>query len=142
MSSSLRPLKHASRALKRPLNTPANSLGSASAFAGARRRYGAAAFARAPVVEEVHEEERRTRPYADEGFTTKYQRATAPADAGARLTAHLNETFKPLEFPPELAARMLTHVSHRDAVTGHNARLAFLGMLLPTAYLVERAHEI
>lgn len=120
-------LRHASRALKRRLPAPSSS-------AGARRRYAAAAFARAPVVEETHhhqEEERRIRPVVDEGFQTKYQRATHPAEAGARLAEHLNETFKPLEFPPELAARMLTHVSHRDAVNGHNGRLAFLGMSFP-----------
>ncbi|VDB85081.1 unnamed protein product [Peniophora sp. CBMAI 1063] len=141
MSSSLRPLQHASRTLKRRLNAPANS-GSVSAFAGARRRYAAAAFARAPVVEEVHEEETRTRPYADEGFTTKYQRATPPAEAGARLATHLNETFKPLQFPPELAARMLTHVSHRDAVNGHNGRLAFLGRRITESYLLFWLHSL
>ena len=43
------------------------------------------------------------------------------------LAQHLNKTFPPLEFPPALAQRVLTHLSHHDSVTGHNSRFAFLG---------------
>jgi dsRNA-specific ribonuclease len=46
---------------------------------------------------------------------------------------HLNKLFKPLQFPPELARRILTHGSHKNAVDGHNGRLSFVGMsITPT----------
>jgi len=44
-----------------------------------------------------------------------------------RFAAHLNRLFLPLEFPPELAQRLLTHGSHKAAARGHNARFSFLG---------------
>jgi hypothetical protein len=50
------------------------------------------------------------------------------ADMSEPLARHLNETFAPLEFPPPLAQRVLTHLSHRDAIVGHNSRFAFLGV--------------
>ena len=43
------------------------------------------------------------------------------------LARHLNEVFSPLQFPPELASRILTHASHPDAARRHNARLSFVG---------------
>jgi hypothetical protein len=47
----------------------------------------------------------------------------------SRFVRHLNEQFSPLQFPPELARRILTHGSHRRAaIDGHNARLSFVGM--------------
>ena len=45
----------------------------------------------------------------------------------ARLASHLNSVFRSLEFPPELAKRILTHGSHRAAIHGHNGRLGFIG---------------
>jgi hypothetical protein len=45
----------------------------------------------------------------------------------ARLAAHLNSRFRSLEFPPELARRILTHGSHKAAIHGHNGRLGFIG---------------
>lgn len=46
----------------------------------------------------------------------------------SRFSRHLNEQFPPLQFPPELARRVLTHASYVKARTdGHNARLGFLG---------------
>jgi hypothetical protein len=51
----------------------------------------------------------------------------------SRFARHLNEQFYPLQFPPELARRILTHGSHqRAAINGHNARLSFIGTSLPT----------
>lgn len=44
-----------------------------------------------------------------------------------KMTAHLNRVFAPLQFPPELAARILTHVSHKHSVLSSNARLSFIG---------------
>ncbi|KAI0302369.1 ribonuclease-III-like-domain-containing protein [Multifurca ochricompacta] len=52
------------------------------------------------------------------------------------LSQHLNQTFKPLKFPPALAQRILTHLSHRDSVIGHNSRFAFLGRRTLEAYLL------
>src|SRR6267154_1839929 len=57
------------------------------------------------------------------------RRITTPSsgDVSELLAQHLNKTFPPLEFPPALAQRVLTHLSHHDSVTGHNSRFAFLG---------------
>jgi hypothetical protein len=52
---------------------------------------------------------------------------TQSADVSEPLVQYLNQTFSPLNFPPALAQRVLTHLSHRDSVTGHNSRFAFLG---------------
>jgi hypothetical protein len=63
----------------------------------------------------------------DEGRRTT---TLASTDVSAPLARHLNETFTPLEFPPALAQRILTHLSHHDSVRGHNSRFTFLGMFL------------
>jgi len=70
--------------------------------------------------------------------TDDSRRITTPssADVSGSLARHLDETFAPLEFPPALAQRILTHLSHRDSVIGHNSRFAFLGafkMIGPTS---------
>ena len=49
----------------------------------------------------------------------------------AHLVQHLNDLFSPLQFPPELASRILTHASHPDAKVRHNARLSFVGESAP-----------
>lgn len=49
----------------------------------------------------------------------------------AVLVRHLNDVFSPLNFPPELASRILTHASHPDAMRRHNGRLAFVGAFRP-----------
>ena len=51
---------------------------------------------------------------------TRQDSVTAPEE-------HLNSLFAPLQFPPELADRMLTHASHSSAKVRHNARLSFMG---------------
>ncbi len=43
------------------------------------------------------------------------------------LVDHLNRVFSPLQFPPDLASRILTHASHPDAKRRHNGRLSFVG---------------
>ena len=44
------------------------------------------------------------------------------------MAGHLNKAFGTLVFPPELAARLLTHVSHpASKVVGNNMRFAFTG---------------
>lgn len=45
----------------------------------------------------------------------------------SRMAQHLNGLFSPLQFPHELAARILTHSSYRDWRVPHNARLSFVG---------------
>jgi hypothetical protein len=40
---------------------------------------------------------------------------------------HLNGLFPTLQFPPELARRILTHGSHPAATYGHNAAYSFMG---------------
>jgi hypothetical protein len=57
------------------------------------------------------------------------RRITTPSSGhvSESLAQHLNKTFPPLEFPPALAQRLLTHLSHRDSLTGHNSRFSFLG---------------
>lgn len=50
-------------------------------------------------------------------------------ESDSRFSRHLNGQFPPLDFPPDLARRVLTHGSHAKARTdGHNARLSFIGM--------------
>ncbi|PFH49369.1 hypothetical protein AMATHDRAFT_63325 [Amanita thiersii Skay4041] len=49
---------------------------------------------------------------------------------------HLNGLFPPLQFPPELARRILTHGSHPAAVHGHNAGLRFMGRRVIESYLL------
>lgn len=44
-----------------------------------------------------------------------------------KLAQHLNHVFAPLQFPPELAARILTHQSHKHSALTNNARLSFIG---------------
>lgn len=51
------------------------------------------------------------------------------------MEQHLNSLFPPLKFPPELAARILTHTSHPDAIYRHNARLSFIGRRILQTYL-------
>ncbi|KAJ7207065.1 hypothetical protein GGX14DRAFT_635984, partial [Mycena pura] len=50
---------------------------------------------------------------------------------------HLNGLFSPLKFPPDLAARILTHASHPAAFHGHNAQSAFIaGRRVLESYLL------
>ncbi|KAI6150078.1 hypothetical protein EDD17DRAFT_1193438 [Pisolithus thermaeus] len=61
--------------------------------------------------------------------------ASTTATTDSPLAAHLNSVFSPLQFPPELARRILTHGSHPEAIHGHNGRLAFIGArLLPLCH--------
>lgn len=53
--------------------------------------------------------------------------ADTRAEVSETLARHLDRLFEPLVFPPDLARRILTHASHRDAVHGHNQRLSFMG---------------
>ncbi|KAN0125612.1 Ribonuclease-III-like domain containing protein [Russula decolorans] len=61
---------------------------------------------------------------------------SSSGDVSESLAQHLNKTFPPLEFPPSLAQRVLTHLSHHDSVTGHNSRFAFLGRRTLEAYML------
>lgn len=56
-----------------------------------------------------------------------YASGRASQESTEHLTEHLNGLLSPLEFPPELARRILTHSSHPAAVDGHNAALTFMG---------------
>lgn len=58
---------------------------------------------------------------------TSIDAAIAELPDTSKLTQHLNRVFAPLQFPPELAARILTHQSHRHGVLTNNARLSFIG---------------
>ncbi|KAF9255568.1 hypothetical protein L218DRAFT_883869 [Marasmius fiardii PR-910] len=49
---------------------------------------------------------------------------------------HLNGLFPGLQFPQELARRILTHASHPAAVYGHNGSLGFLGRRVLQSYLL------
>jgi len=55
---------------------------------------------------------------------------------GSQFAVHLNGVFSPLQFPPELARRILTHGSHPAAIHGHNAGLTFMGRRVLEAYLL------
>src|ERR1700675_4797028 len=45
-----------------------------------------------------------------------------------RFSDHLNGVFPLLQFPADLARRVLTHGSHKAAITGHNGRFSFIGL--------------
>ena len=68
--------------------------------------------------------------HAGRSYTTNQPDSTlssADGPGASRLAGHLNTVFSPLTFPPELAARILTHSSHRDAAVSNNTRLSFIG---------------
>jgi len=71
---------------------------------------------------------------------TRRTRSSKKPDA-TQFTSHLNNLFSPLQFPPELAARILTHASHPDAVVSHNARLSFIGRRVLKTYLLLYLHS-
>ncbi|KAF8908590.1 ribonuclease-III-like-domain-containing protein [Gymnopilus junonius] len=48
----------------------------------------------------------------------------------------MNQLFSPLQFPPELAQRILTHASHHLARRGHNAAYSFIGRRVLNAYFL------
>ncbi|KAI0048728.1 hypothetical protein FA95DRAFT_1005870 [Auriscalpium vulgare] len=71
------------------------------------------------------------------------RRASTSASASSSpLAQHLNGVFAPLDFPPELAARILTHLSHKDAAQGHNARFSFVGRRVLDTYLLLFLHAL
>lgn len=67
--------------------------------------------------------------------------SSATTTADSPLAAHLNTVFSPLQFPPELARRILTHGSHPEAVHGHNGRLAFIGRRVLESYYLLFVHD-
>jgi len=82
-----------------------------------------------------------SRSFASAAYATAHppaeRRVTAPPNAAPELLSqHLNKTFAPLQFPPTVAQRILTHLSHLDSVIGHNSRFAFLGRRTLEAYLL------
>jgi len=62
--------------------------------------------------------------------------ADTPKSDDTHFSDHLNGVFPPLQFPPELARRVLTHGSHKAAVEGHNSRFSFMGRRVLEAYLL------
>jgi len=81
-----------------------------------------------------------SRTLASTAYATAHERrVTPPSPANAvpePLSQHLDKTFAPLKFPPAVAQRILTHLSHRDSIVGHNSRFAFLGRRTLEAYLL------
>ncbi|KAK2464705.1 hypothetical protein APHAL10511_003281 [Amanita phalloides] len=64
------------------------------------------------------------------------QRRGAGQNSDAYLVEHINGLFPPLQFPPDLARRILTHGSHPSAIHGHNAGLRFIGRRVIESYLL------
>jgi hypothetical protein len=46
------------------------------------------------------------------------------------VVQHLQELFPPLDFPVDVALRVITHASWKGGEEGHNARMAFLGAFI------------
>ncbi|TFK49476.1 hypothetical protein OE88DRAFT_1633124 [Heliocybe sulcata] len=96
-----------------------------TALAWRRHQHGSAAKAT-----KEDEEDSRWRPSRR---TSSGPRPTATTSrprteySTGHLTEHLNKVFAPLDFPHDLARRLLTHQHHADANSGHNGRFAFLG---------------
>ncbi|TFK33970.1 ribonuclease-III-like-domain-containing protein [Crucibulum laeve] len=61
---------------------------------------------------------------------------TIPGANDRAFVEHLNGVFPELQFPPELARRILTHGSHPTAINGHNAGMSFLGRRVLESYLL------
>ncbi|KAF8327259.1 ribonuclease-III-like-domain-containing protein [Cantharellus anzutake] len=57
---------------------------------------------------------------------------------GEWAVSYLESQFPPLQFPPDLAKRVLTHSSYRKGAQtyGHNTRLAFMGRRVMDAYFL------
>ena len=72
--------------------------------------------------ERARDDERREAEAAEET-------ADSIAKKEAQFQEYLNRLLSPLQFPPELAQRVLTHGSHYLARRGHNAGLSFIGAL-------------
>ncbi|KIK82752.1 hypothetical protein PAXRUDRAFT_35530 [Paxillus rubicundulus Ve08.2h10] len=73
-------------------------------------------------------------------YTTGF-RVTSSEDDTC-FVSHLNSVFPSLEFPPELAKRLLTHGSHKAAIHGHNGRLGFVGRRVLESYFLLFIHEV
>jgi len=74
-----------------------------------------------------------------EAYTAKHKTRTERLSDADRVTdsfhTHLHNVFPELQFPPELAQRVLTHSSHVLAATrAHNGGLSFIGMLHSLRY--------
>jgi hypothetical protein len=70
----------------------------------------------------VQEEQEEEGNFDSRGFWRK------EVQCETKFSDHLNGVFPGLQFPPELARRILTHASHQTATNGHNASLSFIGM--------------
>ncbi|KAG8216581.1 hypothetical protein J3R82DRAFT_6765 [Butyriboletus roseoflavus] len=98
----------------------------------------ALAPARTPAVQ-VNFSTRHTESTTEDHLSS-YNTSRASND-DARFAAHLNSVFPSLEFPPELARRVLTHGSHKAAIHGHNGRLGFIGRRVLESYYLLFIHE-
>lgn len=78
---------------------------------------------------------RNAKPAAERASAPKLKLRTALQRPASSFEAHLNGLFHPLEFPPELARRIMTHGSHPKAALGHNAGLTFMGRRVLQTYL-------
>ncbi|ETW78408.1 hypothetical protein HETIRDRAFT_454355 [Heterobasidion irregulare TC 32-1] len=67
--------------------------------------------------------------------------STASGSSDSPLAHHLNTLFAPLDFNQELSQRILTHMSHKEAVQGHNARFSFMGRRVLHSYLLLFLHS-
>ncbi|KAF9564504.1 hypothetical protein CPC08DRAFT_705248 [Agrocybe pediades] len=134
-----------------------SSLVARSAVLPGARAYGATAFQQRETA--PHQEENRPRrPARDSRSANDFGRTRSGSsreaeqeeeydsipgrqiDASVEVPPHFSEylerLFSPLKFPPELAQRILTHASHRDARRGHNAGLSFIGRRVLSSYLL------
>ncbi|KAJ7580997.1 hypothetical protein C8J56DRAFT_1029373 [Mycena floridula] len=62
--------------------------------------------------------------------------ADSSRDPDPSFAEHLNGLFPGLEFPQELARRIMTHASHPGALYGHNAGLSFIGRRVLESYIL------
>lgn len=58
--------------------------------------------------------------------TLEREHPHAPTDSRA-VVEFLSKMFPPLEFPEDVALRIITHTSWKGGAEGHNGRLAFIG---------------
>lgn len=110
---------------RRSLHTPRRTLAGASALENNARPSPVVVFAR--HRSKHYREPDSYQPYDDR----EQERADDDPQRRQRIEdtarAYFRNTFAPLDFPAEVAMRMLTHASYRGGQYGHNTRLSFIG---------------
>ncbi|KZT04915.1 uncharacterized protein LAESUDRAFT_702867 [Laetiporus sulphureus 93-53] len=93
-------------------------------------------------VQQPFQPERPSQPDSRPPYRGDFKKRKPPsAQSLQELAEGLNARFKPLNFPPELAARILTHATHSNAYYFNSNRLSFIGRRVLQSYLLMFVHQ-